>query len=312
MKSKYRFTAVLLLTIAVCAYFLTSFYIKNQVKEEDGNLNVITSFYPMYIATANVVGDCEGITVRNLSEPQTGCLHDFQLTPGDMKLLSTADIFVINGGGMESFLSDVMKQYPNLTIVEAIDGIELSEEDNYTDTHAHAHSEEENAHVWMSVKKYRSQVENIANALCEAAKTNTKELKANAKAYDGKLAELEAQQEEILGVAAGNQIISFHDAYEYLAEDYSLEVSYILNLDEERQVSAGEVADVLEVVNEDGVHVIFAEEMYGRDLADTVSKEADVKVYYLDTLTRGDCELDSYINGMQENINILKEAFGVN
>lgn len=348
MKNKYRFTAILLLTIAVCAYLLTSIYVKNETHEEKDDLVVVTSFYPMYIATANVVGDCEGIRVKNLSEPQTGCLHDFQLTPEDMKLLSTADVFVINGGGMESFLTDVMEQYPNLTIVEAIEGIELLGEETEADAHmeehahedvhveeheeeheashgeeqehAHTHDHEENAHVWMSVKSYRKQVENITTALCEMLEEHAgteqndgkvAELQKNSTEYDTKLAELQSQQEAVLQAAAGSEVISFHDAYAYVALDYGLDVCYTLNLDEERQVSAGEVADVLEAVNDHGVSRIFVEELYGSDLAATIQKEADVEVYYLDTLVRGEYDLDSYINGMQENIRILQEAFGV-
>ena len=65
------------------------------------------------------------MTLENLSEPQTGCLHDYQLTAADMKLLSKADVFIVNGGGIESFLSDVAESYPNLKIIQACDGIEL-------------------------------------------------------------------------------------------------------------------------------------------------------------------------------------------
>ena len=84
-----------------------------------------------------------------------------------------------------------------------------------------------------------------------------------------------------------------------------------MDLDEERQISAGEVADVLKEINENDVKIILAEELYGSKLAETIQKEADVNVYYLDTLVRGDYDKESYIKGMQENINILKAAFGV-
>ncbi len=333
MKNKYRFTAVLLFTIAVCAYFLTSIYVKSQTKEEDDRLTVVTSFYPVYIAAANVVGDCKRVEVKNLSEPQTGCLHDFQLTPEDMKLLSGADVFVVNGGGMEAFLTDVLKQYPNLNIVETMETQAAEDADAHEDAEAHIHTEEnadvhththaeedsdthththENAHAWMSVEHYRGQVEVITDALCEAFLEYADIFRENAAAYDAKLAKLQAQQEEIYEAAAGTKIISFHEAYEYVAEDYGLEICYTLNLDEERQVSAGEVADVLRAVRENGISMIFAEELYGSELSETVRKEADVEVYYLDSLVRGDYSLDSYINGMQENINILKAAFGVN
>ena len=93
--------------------------------EADDMLTVVTSFYPIYIATLNIVDGVDGVRLENLSEPQTGCLHDFQLTPEDMKLLSTADVFVINGGGIESFMSDVAKAYPKLDVVEASEDLSL-------------------------------------------------------------------------------------------------------------------------------------------------------------------------------------------
>ena len=85
-------------------------------KKDDGNLKIVTSFYPMYLATMNVTRGVEGVEVVNLTPPQTGCLHDYQLTPEDMKLLETADIFVINGLGMESFHDKVTEARPDLKI----------------------------------------------------------------------------------------------------------------------------------------------------------------------------------------------------
>lgn len=332
MRNKYVFTAVLLLAVALGAALFTGVYAKSQ-EEDENKVTVVTSFYPIYIAAINVVGDCSGLEVINLSEPQTGCLHDFQLTPEDMRLLSGAELFLVNGGGMESFLEDTAKQYPLLKIAETAAGLELSsdghgeihagedlahtgdqgeEQTEEMSVHSGDHGEAEgNAHVWMSVGTYRRQVAAIAEQLCAIAGEYTEEMKANASAYDQKLAELEEQQAAIREAAAGSRIISFHEAYEYIAEDYGLSIGYEVDLDEERKVSAGEVADVLKSIKEDGISIIFAEELYGSGLAETVSKEADVTVCYLDTLVRGDYKPDSYLDGMQANINILQDTFGV-
>ena len=105
MKKKYLYTAIMLFAILVAGMGLTGWYVSQTQEQTDGQeLTVVTSFYPMYIAAENVIGDADGVRLENLSEPQTGCLHDFQLTPEDMKLLSTADVFIINGGGIESFM----------------------------------------------------------------------------------------------------------------------------------------------------------------------------------------------------------------
>ena len=150
-KNKYVFVLVMLVVITVVSGLLTNIYVsESSSKQEEQTLTVVTSFYPMYIAALNVIGDTDGVHLQNLSEPQTGCLHDFQLTPEDMKLLSKADVFIINGGGIESFMKDVAKSYPDLTIIEASEGIDLLEDEG-----------EENAHAWMSVATYEEQVNHI-------------------------------------------------------------------------------------------------------------------------------------------------------
>ena len=64
---------------------------------------VVTSFYPIYLFALNLLDGVDGVEVTNLTEPTTGCLHDYQLQTGDMKTLARADAFLINGAGMEGF-----------------------------------------------------------------------------------------------------------------------------------------------------------------------------------------------------------------
>lgn len=374
MKKKCRFVGIMFLCIIIVCTVLVMIYERatNNNTKENENFTVVTSFYPMYIAALNIVDGADGVTLENLSEPQTGCLHDFQLTPEDMKLLSTADMFVINGGGIESFMSDVAKAYPDLTVVEACKNVELineSEED--VDTHDHdneadsdetdhnhdheadsdetdhdhdheadsdetdhdhdheADSDEtdhdhetdsdesghdhdhgdENAHAWMSVARYRVMVSTIAESLSKADSSNAAIYDSNAKKYDAKLAELEEKENEIKQKTAGNDIIIFHEAYEYVADDFGMNVCYLMDLDEERAVSAGEVSDVINAVRNDGVSVILAEELYGKDLGDTVSRETDVKMVYIDPLNRGNYDKNSYIEGMEKNFELIEAAF---
>ena len=391
MKNKYVFTAVLLAVILFVGSVLTMTYVRTEQKQEqskEGNLLVVTSFYPMYVAAENVIGDVEGVTLENLSEPQTGCLHDYQLTAADMKLLSKADVFIVNGGGIESFLSDVAESYPNLKIVQACDGIDLlesaegageyhddsssdtdadSEEhlhenedahvenddhsedtDVYTDagehsedTHVHAdtdaHSDEadshvesdthdedadhdghdhsehshgdENAHAWMNLADYQIQVQNICNGLSEADSVHAEQYAENAQNYQGKVQELQQEAAELASQIASQSVVIFHEAYEYIVQEYGLQLAGEMNLDEERQVSAGEVADILHSIEDNHVSVVLAEELYGTDMGEMVAKQSGVKVVYLDTLTRGNYSADSYLEGMRSNIEQLKEAF---
>ena len=76
---------------------------------KDGEFLLVTSFYPMYVLAENLTAGTEDVTVSNLTENQTGCLHDYQLTSRDMKLLDRADAFLINGAGMELFMEKVIE-----------------------------------------------------------------------------------------------------------------------------------------------------------------------------------------------------------
>lgn len=331
MKNKYVFVAGMLCAILLLSVSFTGLYVKQNAKYAVGSkeqVTIVTSFYPMYVAVSNLVDGIDEIRVRNLSEPQTGCLHDFQLTPEDMKLLSGADVFVVNGGGIENFISDVAKTYPKLQIVQACEGISLlgseghvheeEEEHDHDAVHEELHEEEdghghdhgeENAHAWMSVASYREQITHITEHLAEILPQYRESITENARLYDDKLAELQAEQKELCALVKGQEVIIFHEAYAYVAKDYGLEVAMVMDLDEERQVSAGEVAEVLEEIKEHGVSLILAEERYGKEMGDTIQKEADVDVIYLDTLNRGNYEKDSYLVGMQSNIDLLRQVF---
>lgn len=296
-KNKYVFVLVMLVVITVVSGLLTNIYVsESSSKQEEQTLTVVTSFYPMYIAALNVISDTDGVHLQNLSEPQTGCLHDFQLTPEDMKLLSKADVFIINGGGIESFMKDVAKSYPDLTIIEASEGIDLLEDEG-----------EENAHAWMSVATYEEQVNHIAEGLAAADEKHASDYQKHADAYTVKLDALKERQQKVAEKIKEQSVILFHEAYDYVADDYGLNVAYVLDLDEERQVSAGEVADVLAAVRDDHVKYILAEELYGKSMGDTVEKETDAKVIYLDALNRGDYDADSYIKGMSANIDLIEQ-----
>ena len=281
--------------------------------EDDDKFTVVTSFYPMYIAALNVT-DGADINLYNLSEPETGCLHDYQLTTDDMKLLSNADVFIINGLGMEAFLDDVMKQYPKLRIINTSVGIESlneshsNEEDEHEEEHEHEEGHEHessNAHVWMSVANHIKQVDNIRIGLRDANTANASLYNENASNYIFKLEQLKAKVDNSLN---GKKVVLFSEAYEYLAKDFGLDVRAILDLDEEKNISAKEIADTVDVVRKDQVPLIIAEKEYGEKMANAVMGETGIMSVYLDTIIRGEYDKDAYINRMNSNIDLLKEA----
>ena len=325
MKNKYVFTAILLavllaagLLIAYGGYRNQQMNVASAGRDPRQTVRIVTSFYPVYIAAENVIGDTEGVELSNMTGEQTGCLHDYQMTTEDMKKLADADVFLINGGGIESFLETVVEQYPDLVIVNT--GAALEEDEAHEDEeeshdqegaheeHAHTHGEE-NAHYWMDPEKYRIQVEAMAEGLAAADPARAEAYRENAAAYESEIQTLIREEEEIRKKTDGQPVVIFHEAYEYLAEGLGMEIAASLDLDEERQVSANELAGILDTIQSRQVPAVFAEALYGEETGRIVEQETGVQVLYPDTLVRGSYDPDAYLNGMRENFRQINEAF---
>ncbi|MCR5144880.1 MAG: metal ABC transporter substrate-binding protein [Lachnospiraceae bacterium] len=306
-KSNTKFLVGILLIVIALVSFGSTFFIYQKGNKggggasEDDTLKVVTSFYPMYIATMNVVDEVDGVQLESLSEPQTGCLHDYTLTTEDMRNLSTADVLIVNGGGIETFIEDVAKSYPDLTIIQACDGIELLQE-----------GDESNAHAWMDVDLYSKQVENIAEGLAQCDENNADKYRDNAKAYVDKLIPISKRIDALSEKTAGANVVIFHEAYDYVADSLGMNVVFVMDLDEERQISAGEQADVLSAIENGDVKIVLADETYGKKMGDVVDAESDATTIYIDPLTRGEYDKNSYIDNMNNNISLIEHALAAN
>ena len=329
---------VFLLLSCIALFFLgsTAIYLKStksvySADAEKESFVITASFYPVYIAALNVAGDIDGVEVRNLTQPQTGCLHDYQLTTEDMKAMADSDVLLINGGGIESFVSKVAKTYPKLSIINlSASFAELPEEDEEEEDHDHedaAHEdadhedadhdhdhdhdhEEQNSHFWMDIDLYRKEVESMEEGLSIRDPVHADQYKKNAEAYLKKLESLQSEEAELKAALSGKKVVVFHEAFLYLAEDLDMQVTMTMDLDEERQVSAGEVRQVLDALALSDDKIIFAERTYGEEMGDRMTEEASATVIYLDPLTRPkdgqESEQDGYLLAMQENFDKIR------
>lgn len=327
---------VFLLLSCIALFFLgsTAIYLKStksvySADAEKESFVITASFYPVYIAALNVAGDIDGVEVRNLTQPQTGCLHDYQLTTEDMKAMADSDVLLINGGGIESFVSKVAKTYPKLSIINlSASFAELPEEDEEEEDHDHedsAHEDadhedadhdhdhdhgEQNSHFWMDIELYRKEVESMEEGLSIRDPVHADQYKKNAEAYLKKLESLQSEEAELKAALAGKKVVVFHEAFLYLAEDLDMQVTMTMDLDEERQVSAGEVRQVLDALALSDDKIIFAERTYGEEMGDRMTEEASATVIYLDPLTRPkdgqESEQDGYLLAMQENFDKIR------
>ena len=261
---------------------------------------IVTSFYPMYVATINITDGVDGVEVYNMTKPQTGCLHDYQLMTDDMKTLEKADAFVINGAGMEDFMDKVTEQQKKLKVIDASRGIEL------------IHDEEgDNPHVWLSVTDAIAQTRNIADQLKEADPAHAAQYEKNAAAYIEKLTSLKSEMHAALDNVPHKDIVTFHEAFPYFAKEFNLNIIGVVEREPGTEPTPTELQETIEQVNALPSKVLFTEPQYSPAAAETIARETGAKIYTLDPVVTGEATpaaKNAYIDTMKKNMEVLKEA----
>ena len=286
MKKNFLAAAVLLpLALSSCS------------ETEPSGIRVTASFYPVYIIAENVVGDVPGIDLRSMAQPQTGCLHDYQLTTADMRSLEDTDLFIVNGGGMESFLDNALELFPELDVIDTSAGVTSLE------GHDHGHTDHdhgENSHYWMYPENAVVQAENICGALSEICPEYADEFRQNTDAFKESVSGIETFD------GKGISVCVFNEAFEYLHLSYGFDVAAVVEMDENETPSAKELAEIITEINEGGIDLLIAADDASKTVADTIARETGAGVVVLDPVLTGDPVPERYTEAMNENARILK------
>lgn len=267
---------------------------------------IVTSFYPMYVFTQNIAQDVPGVRVVNMTAENGGCLHDYQLQTRDMAMLEGAMALVVNGGGMEQFMDKIVAQQPNLTVVEACSGIEmLPSEETHEAGHDHGAM---NPHVWLDPSLAVLQVRSIAQGLAEADSANAEAYLKNGEAYAARIEALDQELRTQLAPLAGSEIVTFHEAFSYMAKAYDLHIAGVIAGDSGEEPSTRQIAKTCDLVKAHGIKALFVEPQYPTKTAETIARETGAQVYSLDPVVSGDGSMESYERAMRENARVLTEA----
>lgn len=331
--------ALFMICLLTVAFGLTALVaVLAEKREENDGLLCVTSFYPVQLLAESVAEGAEGVTVRNLTENHSGCIHDYTLTTQDMRLLSEAELFLINGGGMELFLQKAAEEYEDLTIVDTSEGYAFlegvahdhahgaEEQEEEHDAHneesctdpAHHHeesSEAVNAHIWMDIRGYMLQLSKVEEAFVKADPARADLYRRNAEACRTELLVLQEEFENTEAKLAGKETAVFHEGFVYLLNMLGIESVHCLAMDSDTQIAAGEAAEIMEECRLHGIRTLFAEAEYAQTITDTFGKELGGTVVTLDPVTGGTNGTSrgilNYCERMKANLEAIKQAYGL-
>ncbi|RLF57644.1 MAG: zinc ABC transporter substrate-binding protein [Thermoplasmata archaeon] len=260
--------------------------ITQQEKGED-KIKVVVSIPPLYEFVKEIGKD--RVDVEILLPPGANP-HTFEPTPKQIKYLQNADLIIINGGGLEFWIDNLLKlKGTKAKVIDTSKGVQLIYE-----------GERANPHIWLSPKNAKIQVENIYRALIEIEPSFKYYYYQNKEKYIKKLEELDEYAKQKFKNKDRRTILSLHSAWAYLARDYNLTLITILEND--REPSPKHLMWVIKKAREEKISHIIVEKELNPKSAEVIAKEINATLVFVEPLST------NYIQSMHENIDKIGEA----
>ncbi len=258
--------------------------------------DVVVSFFPLYDFTRNIGGDRIDLTslIPFSVEP-----HDWEPGPRDMVKVSSADIFIYNGAGLEPWADDIIKSVRNkkLKVVDISKSIRVTGED---------------PHIWLDPILVKSQLKVIKDTLIAHDPENRTYYDKNYNVYLKKIEELDREIRKTIARCKKKVFVTSHDAFSRFAERYGLTQVPVMGISPESEPSPRELAGIIETIKRYDVRYIFTEPFIPIKIAESISRETGVKILVLDPiegLTEEEMKSGAdYLSKMKKNLENLKIA----
>lgn len=230
--------------------------------------------------------------------------HDYEPTPADIEALRVADLIVRNGAGLDDWLEPTLDSAGSeAPVADATDGIRLRGGD---------------PHVWHDVTRARAMVANVSRALARVNPEGASTYSANEAAYAAELDRLDTDIRSAIGGLVDKKLVTNHDAFGYYVERYGLQFvgSVIPSFDTQAELSSRELSRLVDRIRSEGVKAVFSEASLPPKTAETIAREAGVKVVAGDDALYGDSlgpvgsDGDTYLKMMRHNTKVIVDNLG--
>jgi ABC-type Zn uptake system ZnuABC Zn-binding protein ZnuA len=259
-------------------------------------LRVVATTTQVADLVANVGGD--RVDLVTLLKPGIDA-HDYEPSPADLDAIARADLVIENGVGLEEWLGDTIESSGfDGPVVDASQGVRLR-----------AVGGEPDPHIWQDPRNAMVMAANIERGLAGAEPAAAADFEANLAAYTRQLKTLDAETERQIDSLASRKVVTNHDAFGYYLDRYHLELvgSVIPSFDSSAELSGRDIRDLVAKIRTTGAGAIFSETSLPPRTAETIGREAGVRVVtgedalYGDSLGPPGSDGDTYLKMIRHN-----------
>lgn len=267
-------------------------------------IEVVASFSILGNLASEVGGD--RVNVTTIVAPN-GDAHTFHPSPADARKLGNAKVLIINGLGLEGWISRLQKASGFRGIlVTASKGVKphemLEHERKLADPHA-----------WQDLQDGKLYVNNIRDGLIKADPANRAMFEANAELLNNKIDKLDAEVRASMQriPPERRKIITTHDAFGYFGAAYGFQFIAPEGISTESEPSAQELGKIIRQIKVEKIPAVFLENVTSPRLLDQIASETGAVIggtLYSDSLSNPDGPAPTYLDMFRSNVQTLTRA----
>lgn len=263
---------------------------------------------PLVVATASMIQDLArnigGDNFRYHSIVPIGSdPHLYEPTPGDVRIVNSADVILKNGLTFEGWLGRLIDNAGGKVIVrtvtEGIVPIASLKYANATDPHA-----------WMSAANGLIYCQNIRDAFIEVMPEKEAEFNSNYEDYRIQLEELDRYISSKLAQIPEEKrvLITSHDAFQYYGRRYNMRLEAVMGVSTDADVQTSDIRRLNEVIKETGVPAVFIESTINPQILQQIARDNGVSIggeLYADSLSDIEGPAGTYLKMLRHNTDVI-------
>ncbi|WP_051033916.1 metal ABC transporter substrate-binding protein [Corynebacterium durum] len=263
--------------------------------------------------------------------------HSHEMTVNQMKALSSADLFLVNGVDLEHFLDDAVSSsgfHGTMVVSSGVASANnakakdaaytLDEGDEkvqvapwpFPPEHGDTPEFQYDPHVWTSPANAAIQVHNIGAALADKQPV----LKPYVTEYENRLTKLDDWARQSLESVPKDSRVLFtsHDAFGYFSHNYDVTFigAALSDFNEQQDATAEHIRAAADEVKKSGAKALFAENSNNSKSIEAIAQAAGVKAIVGDDALYGDSlgpegsPGETYVGSIVHNVSTLVDAWG--
>lgn len=271
------------------------------------------------IATTSILGDVvshlagDGIELEMLIPPGVDP-HDFAPSAQQVAAISSADLIIANGLGLEEGLEDVLAQARSegISLIEVGEGVDPLPSDASEAGAGDEHGSFD-PHFWQDPLRMKIAVDAIAQSLGDAG------VAEGALRLAEYQTEIDATHSQIVATlepipADRRLLVTNHDAFGYFADRYDFEVigTIVPGGSTLAEPSSAEIAELVATIVSNDVPAIFVENIASTGLAEILAEETGTSIEIVllvsDALGEPGSATGTYLGMLEYNATAIADA----